>query len=175
MKTFEEIIAEDRIWDFNSPETKEFDFNIEAKYYMFIDGVLGQLSDGWGENNPRKWDPYWMNMRVVKKNGNVVLKMGPYCPLAHRPLSEIKKWFADKIKYTVKQALNWENAGEWKRDNKKEVWGYFHDPENSNRRWTIQEAYFVYETLKERDTRKHPEYESFFRRNNDSDETETAE
>ena len=136
---------------------------LPAKFFKFLDGVLGQLSDGWGENNTR-WDPYWRNMKAAVEDGETVVKVKIGCHLKGESNEKIKEFFANNIKKTAKMALGYEDAGEWKRDNENRIWGYF------NEYWTAKEAYYAYEVLKGRNTAKHPEYESLFEENEISED-----
>ena len=117
------------------------------QFLKFVDGVIGQLSDGWGENNP-KWNSYWQNMTAEMEDGEVVIKMNAACPLYFKDESQVLEWFANNIKKTVKMS-----GVKWDRGNDQKIFGYF------NEDWTVTEAYFAYEFLKGRDVEKHPEYE----------------
>lgn len=143
---------------------------LQPQFARFLDGVLGQLSDGWGEDNPRKWDPYWRNMMVDEDNGQVVIRMDAdprsLCPLASKDDQEVREWFANNIKKTAKMT-----GLKWNRSNDQKIWGYFNyyrDPADS--KWSVKEAYYAYEVLKGRNASKHPEYDSFATEEAEADE-----
>ena len=115
----------------------------DATAFHFIDGVIGQLSDGWGENSNR-WVPYWQNMKVVAKNGEAVIVIDYKCPLYGKSDKEILEFFAKNIKKTAKMA-----EIEWNRKSQETVEGYF------CRAWNVRDCYFVYDWLMGRDVNKY--------------------
>ena len=124
---------------------------LPGRFEKFIKGVLGQLSDGWGENNKR-WDPYWNNMRSVVESDEVVIEVYIKCPLYTLSDRTILEFFAKNLKKTAKMALEYDNLGQWKRDNENTDYGYF-----SGNNWSVKEAYYAYDVLKGRDVNKFKE------------------
>ena len=125
-----------------------------------LDSVLGQLSDGWGENNPRN-DRYWMFARVLREaDGRVVImidkrtgKNDVYGSRNYRWIEnafasmndfQIVEFFARMIKKTAKMELKDRNiANGWKRDNVDFKTAYL----NYNEDISIAEVYCIYEML----------------------------
>jgi hypothetical protein len=114
----------------------------------YLKPVMGQLSDGIWENSPRM-EPYWL-CNHLKPEG---ITMHPFnsCwrnkvinnPLYHKTPTEVRSWFADKLKTVVKQWLedNGDNPKNWNPSNTDEVW-YL------NTSQTVAGAYKVYKSLK---------------------------
>lgn len=125
----------------------------EIKY---LDGVMGQLSDGIWENS-QAMEPYWMCNRLI--NGGI--EMQPFTPIycSRKPFgrsnplydksdAEVRAWFARKLKAVVKTFLEDENlpADEWNRVNEREVHYLRIDQ-------TVAGAYRVYDSLMGRESK----------------------
>jgi len=121
--------------------SREIDTGLKGQEALNIcDGLMGQLSDGKWENTP-KMEPIWQNNHFEMAPDGAIhfLVMdnpGRWNPFISKSNDEILQWLAKHIKAVAK-----ETGLEWARDN---VWPqkwYFHGD------WTIQQVYFVYETL----------------------------
>lgn len=132
-----------------------------------LSSVLGQLSDGWGENNSRN-DRYWMFANVKQlANGNVVIEVSNesckgegynknfrWIENAFRSMSdkEVLDFFARMVKKTAKMELkdedpygkhHMEASFQWSRINTEFKTTYLsYDEEIS-----IAEVYCIYEML----------------------------
>jgi hypothetical protein len=118
---------------------------------VYLDPVMGQLSDGMWENSPRM-EPYWICNSLVDDG----IEMEPFSKLYGRrtysnPLYdmsdiEVKNWFADKLKLVVKEWLKDNGYGNegWSRFNNDEV-DYLRDGQ------TVAGAYKAYDSLKGRE------------------------
>lgn len=119
-----------------------------------IDSVIGQLSDGWGENNPAnaKW---WQFVECKQASDNEVLIEVSTEPYEHgyydcsyngfyrMSESEVKEKFAGWIKKTAKMEIKDTNdTTGWKRNSEMKL-TYLSYQENI----TIADAYLTYETL----------------------------
>ena len=122
-----------------------------------IGSVLGQLSDGWGENNPRN-DRYWRYSRVHQNStGEVVIDVslerwgrGEYANgFIDMTDNQVKEFFAKMIKKTAKMELSDTGTKDgWKRNNVNFKSDYLgHSSEEFGPVITIADAYCVYETL----------------------------
>lgn len=135
-----------------------------------IQSVLGQLSDGWGENNPAN-DKWWRFADCVQApDGEVLIEVSTesweyseFRSYSHRYIyngfysmsdTEVMQKFAGWIKKTAKMEMKDENAGnQWNRSSEMKL-----DYLNHNENVTAADAYFVYEKLLGRDNdRKYAE------------------
>ena len=127
-----------------------------------ISSVIGQLSDGWGENSPAN-EKWWRFADCGQAtDGEVLIEVSSepyeYDFLSHYDRcmrngfyymsdTEVKQKFAGWIKKTAKMEMNDENAGnQWNRGSEMEL-NYLNYHENV----TAADAYFVYEALLGRD------------------------
>lgn len=125
-----------------------------------IDAVRGQLSDGMWENSPAM-EGYWPYLDVVKSGDKVVLMVSKeYRDRYHRANkflnmsdADVKTWLAKKIKAVIK-----DEGLEWKRDNTEETDYLSTDWRSSKQSATVADCYYVYEVLRGRNVKKHPEY-----------------
>ena len=124
-----------------------------------ISSVIGQLSDGWGENSPAN-EKWWKFADCVQASDGEVLievsteswKYDEFRSYSHRYVYngfhsmsdvEVKQKFAGWIKKTAKMEMKDENAGnQWKRGSEMKL-DYLSYHENV----TAADAYFVYEAL----------------------------
>lgn len=132
-----------------------------------LDAVLGQLSDGWGENS-NAYDKYWRFCNVERDvNGEVLIKIsteasktehwgyGPswrcrYIVNAYTDMSDdqVKAWFAKMIKKTMQMELkDNEIQNGWKRDNTADKTCYLNYHETIN----VAEVYALYDYLNGRE------------------------
>ena len=124
-----------------------------------LDGVLGQLSDGIYENNPRM-DRYWMFAKVLREaDGRVVIAVdkrtgehGGYGShsrwienaFAHMSDIEVIQFFARMVKKIAKIELKDENIiNGWRRNNVEFMTRYL----NYYEEISIAEVYCIYEML----------------------------
>lgn len=120
--------------------------------FEIIDSFFGQLSDGWGENNPRN-DRYWKHCYVsLASDGKVEIHYDDQFPYFFSSAEAIKTWIANGIKKTAKFVEQDCGAAKykWSRFNTSEVAqavGYFG---SSRIPITVQDIYFVYDWLKGR-------------------------
>ena len=136
-------------------------YSVKAKEVM--DSVFGQLSDGWGENNPRN-DRYWRFARCrTAEDGEVLIEVDmigsktSYCghftcngfhcySNGHFGMmsdDDIRQWMARLVKKTATMELRDNDIkGGWKRDNDR-VCNYL----DRRSGVTIADAYLVYEHL----------------------------
>lgn len=120
---------------------------------LYLDPVMGQLSDGIWENSPRM-EVYWLCNSLTSEG----IEMEPRTvysphrrtltnPLYDKSDKEVKDWFANKLKAVVKQYLedSWDSwgTGEWSRLNNEEV-------DYLDAGQTVAGAYKVYDSLKGR-------------------------
>ena len=139
-----------------------------AKAKEIMSSVFGQLSDGWGENNPRN-DRYWKFARVkTDETGEVLIEVetcgstlycGKYiengfhvfrdCHFGMMSDDEIKQWMARLVKKTAQMELrdNKGTSGTWKRDNENKCVYLGHYDEQYGPVVTFANAYLVYEHL----------------------------
>ena len=128
-----------------------------------ISSVIGQLSDGWGENNTAN-DKWWRFADCVQaSDGEVLIEVSTesweydeFRSYSHRYVYngfhnmsdvEVMQKFAGWIKKTAKMEMNDENAGnQWNRGSEMKL-----DYLNYHENVTAADAYFVYETLLGRD------------------------
>ena len=122
-----------------------------------LDSVLGQLSDGWGENNSGN-DGYWMFARINRANNGEVLitisddfykssfssyRSSTYNKFKGMSEDAIRRKFAYWIKKTTKMDIDDNKLEPWNRHSVTSKLCYLgrHDDV------TIAEAYVVYEIL----------------------------
>lgn len=140
---------------------------IKTPFYSKIAGeimrsVLGQLSDGWGENNPRN-DRYWRFCDVeAAPDGQVLIKISNENCIHDRYSNSIHTtwnafmddkfksdeavlaWFARLIKKTMLMELKDSNVEDgWKRINDEFETAYL----NYKEKITVAHVYAVYEVL----------------------------
>lgn len=126
-----------------------------------IDAVFGQVSDGMWENSSAS-DHYWPYISVEKRGNKVVLlvskeyrdrnwKTNRFVDMDD---ASIKKWVARRIKLVIK-----EEGLDWTRDNTEETDYLSTDWRSSKQSATVADCYYVYEVLKGRNVKKHPEYQ----------------
>lgn len=122
------------------------------KAFEACDSVLGQLSDGWGENNPRN-DRYWKYARVERQpDGEVIIKVST---ISWKPGSdyangfynmtddEVKAFFAKLIKKTARMELEYGHIKNgWQRHSQVKTCFLNHHTD-----LTIGNVYCVYELL----------------------------
>ena len=135
-----------------------------------IQSVLGQLSDGYGENNPAN-EKWWRFADCVQaSDGEVLIEVSTepweydefrsyrhkytYNGFHSMSDAEVMQKFAGWIKKTAKMEMNDENAGnQWNRGSEMKL-----DYLNYHENVTAADAYFVYEKLLGRDNdRKYAE------------------
>lgn len=121
-----------------------------------LDSVFGQLSDGWGENNPRN-DRWWKFGDVAQEvDGEVTIHIstktgergynGKWIENGFTGMSDIdiKNWMARMVKKTMMMELRDENISHgWRRDNTDFMTHYLNYDEEIN----VAEVYCVYEQL----------------------------
>lgn len=76
------------------------------KGLMFVDGALGQLSDGCGEGK-KKYEPFWKNMKAEIKDDEVVVEVKDFCPLFKKADFEILRNFSEWILTTGSMAYRY--------------------------------------------------------------------
>lgn len=124
-----------------------------------ISAVFGQLSDGWGENNPRN-DRWWLFANVRREpNGQVAISVSEesamamygqwvqngFCGMTD---AEILKKIASWIKKTAKMELDYNGVNDgWRRSNEDFKTAYLNYHEDIS----IAHAYLVYDVLSGRD------------------------
>lgn len=100
---------------------------------QILNGVLGQLSDGWGENNPEN-DGWWRPAAVRREtDGEVVIAVSKDCccrgsknNFINMSDDQVKAKFACWIKKTAKMEHDFLRArAQWKPDSQFEH-GFFH-------------------------------------------------
>lgn len=122
------------------------------KAFEACDSVLGQLSDGWGENNPRN-DRYWMYARVERQpDGEVIIKVSTIswksgCSYSNGFYNmtddEVKAFFAKMIKKTARMELEYGSVKNgWQRHSQFKT-GFL----NHHTDLTIGNVYCMYELL----------------------------
>lgn len=130
-----------------------------AKAKEVMDSVFGQLSDGWGENNPRN-DRWWKFGNVMQEvDGEVTIHISAKTGerdyrnkwiengFAHMHDLEIKQWMARMVKKTMVMELKDESISNgWRRDNTEFETRYL----NYHETITVAEVYCIYELLLER-------------------------
>lgn len=124
-----------------------------------LNSVFGQLSDGWGENNPRN-DRWWCFGGATQEvDGEVTIHIssktgerksnGKWIEngFAHMHEPEIKQWMARMVKKTMTMELKDESiANGWCRDNTEFETHYLNYDETIN----VAEVYCIYELLLDR-------------------------
>ena len=123
-----------------------------------LDSVFGQLSDGWGENNPRN-DRWWMFGKATQEvDGEVTIHISSktgerYCSkwvdngFTGMPDVEVKKWMARMVKKTMMMELRDDHAANgWQRDNVDFKTCYL----NYHEEISVAEVYCIYELLLDR-------------------------
>lgn len=121
-----------------------------------LSSVFGQLSDGWGENNPRN-DRWWKFADAMQEvDGEVTIHIsaktgereyhGKWIEngFAHMHDLEIKQWMARMVKKTIQMELKDESISNgWRRDNTEFETRYL----NYHETITVAEVYCIYELL----------------------------
>lgn len=121
----------------------------------YLDPVMGQLSDGKWENS-RQMEAYWMcnsltnNGIEMQSSANSFSGTRSYSnPLYDLDDSEVRDWFANKLKTVVK---------EWLKDNRKPIddWNRVNNDEVDYLRagQTVAGAYKAYDSLKGRQSKE---------------------
>ena len=88
----------------------------DSKAEDILNSVIGQMSDGIWENSPRM-DRYWKYADIIKEGSEIAIKISnpDYYEngFKGKSESEIKKFFAQKVKQIVKkEELNWDRNNE---------------------------------------------------------------
>lgn len=126
----------------------------DKKSFEVLRSVIGQLSDGIWENSSRM-EKYWLNAHIERIEEEVVITIDQgyakywcekwiYNPFIKMTDSEIRVWFANKIKQIVKFEETCENGKRWwKRGNIQELafMGY-------KETISVADAYNVYDILR---------------------------
>lgn len=130
---------------------------LPKRFKDMLAAVIGQMSDGYWDGSPMMRG-YWPFVDATVQGDEVVLEVSGDSYSFHHDADnrfrnmtddDIKKFFAEKIKFLVK----YEGLGEWKRDNEKETeYLSYDDP------YRVKDCYYAYEVLKGRNVSKHPEY-----------------
>ena len=129
------------------------------RYKDMLDAVIGQMSDGYWENTPMM-KGYWKFVTTGTSGNEVTLNVDEvsgtrdgdgrvYNRFYGMSDEAVKKFFADKIKFLIKE----EGLGKWARDNESET-----DYLSYSNPYRVKDCYYAYEILKGRNARKHPEY-----------------
>lgn len=132
-------------------------YSLKAK--EVLSSVFGQLSDGWGENNPRN-DRWWKFGDVMQEvDGEVTIHIstktgereyhGKWIENGFTGMSDtdVKQWMARMVKKTIQMELKDESiANRWRRDNIDFKTCYL----SYNETITVAEVYCIYELLLER-------------------------
>lgn len=132
---------------------------LDAKFTDMLNAVVGQLSDGYWENSPRM-EGYWHFAEAKSQGGEAVLLIDKdystrgygktvYNLFANMDDAKVKTFFADKIKFLVK-----EEGLKWNRGNKDQTSDYLSYDDD----YTVSECYYAYEILKGRNADRHAEY-----------------
>ena len=133
---------------------------LSKKYKDMLDAVIGQMSDGYWENIPMMRG-YWKFVKTGTAGDEGTLNVDETSGARYgdsridnrfygMPDDAVKKFFADKIKFLIKE----EGLGKWDRGNESET-----DYLSYGRpRYRVKDGYYAYEILKGRNARKHPEY-----------------
>lgn len=133
---------------------------LSKKYKDMLDAVIGQMSDGYWENTPMMRG-YWKFVNTGTSGNEVTLVVDTVSGARDGDsrienrfygMSDeaVKKFFADKIKFLIKE----EGLGKWARDNESETdYLSYGEP-----RYRVKDCYYAYEILKGRNARKHAEY-----------------
>lgn len=127
-----------------------------AKANEVLSAVFGQLSDGWGENNPRN-DRWWKFADAVQEvDGEVTIHIS--AKVGERGYhdkriengfvgmsdAEVKQWMARMVKKTIQMELKDEHVSNgWRRDNTDFMTHYLNYNEDIN----VAEVYCIYEQL----------------------------
>lgn len=144
-ESLKEAIDSDHIkWD----ENGEYKITgISKETLSFMQGVLGQLSDGYWENSSIM-ENYWRFAKI--ESGALILSWSPIYYASYKSskwgqMSEahIKDFFANKIKFLVKEELG---PKSWSRDNESEL---------SYLSGRVCDAYRAYDELKGRTAKKY--------------------
>lgn len=129
------------------------------RYKDMLDAVIGQMSDGYWENTPMMRG-YWKFVTTGTSGNEVTLNVDEARGAwdGKRRIDNrfygmsddaVKKFFADKIKFLIKE----EGLGKWARDNEATTdYLSYRDP------YRVKDCYYAYEVLKGRNARKHAEY-----------------
>lgn len=134
---------------------------LSKKYKDMLDAVIGQMSDGYWENIPMMRG-YWKFVKTGTAGDEVTLNVdeasgaryGDSRIVNHfygMPDDAVKKFFADKIKFLIKE----EGLGKWDRSNESKTDYLSH----GEARYRVKDCYYAYEILKGRNARRHPEYD----------------
>ena len=126
------------------------------KNRVIIDSVLGQLSDGMWENSPRM-EGYWrFCVTSMHENEVTLLISNEWAEWNYdryknnafkgKSISQIRTWFAHKLKEIVKQEeKDWPSSGiKWDRKCLAEL-EYFNSYDNKH--LTVQDIYKAYDIL----------------------------
>lgn len=132
------------------------------KAYEVVSAVIGQLSDGWGENKPM-YDKYWMfaNVRTAE-DGEVIIAVKTTSGtkyydrwidngFAHMDDEGVKSYFARIIKKTARMEMDdcgQNSTSGWNRNNTRMETTYL----NYHEKITIAEVYAIYEKMLGRPT-----------------------
>lgn len=133
---------------------------LSKKYKDMLDAVIGQMSDGYWENTPMMRG-YWKFVTTGTSGDEMTLNVDTLSGTrdGDRHIDnrfygmsddDIKKFFADKIKFLIKE----EGLGKWDRGNESET-DYL---SYGKPRYRVKDCYYAYEILKGRNARKHAEY-----------------
>lgn len=134
---------------------------LSKKYKDMLDAVIGQMSDGYWENSPMMRG-YWKFVNIGTSGDEATLNVAETSGALDgdrrvenrfygMPDDAVKKFFADKIKFLIKE----EGLGKWDRDNERKTDYLSH----GEARYRVKDCYYAYEILKGRNARKHPEYD----------------
>lgn len=133
-------------------------YTVKAK--EVLSSVFGQLSDGWGENNPRN-DRWWKFADAIQEvDGEVTIHIsakigereyhGKWVDNGFARMSdaEVKQWMARMVKKTIQMELRDEHmSNSWRRDNTDFMTHYLNYNEDIN----VAEVYCIYEQLLDRE------------------------
>lgn len=127
----------------------------DKRYFHVLKSIMGQLSDGMWENDPRM-EPYWLAADPAFENGKVVLKIEPgqsvdgwgrtrtrRNPYFKMSDSEIGQFFANKIKALVAQYFKDypDTANKAWRKNNDTCIKYMRDYDTNEKTITIGDAF----------------------------------
>lgn len=121
-----------------------------------LSSVFGQLSDGWGENNPRN-DRWWKFADAMQEvDGEITIHIsaktgeceyhGKWIDNGFIGMSDtdVKQWMARMVKKTIQMELRDESVSNgWRRNNTTFMTHYLNYDEDIN----VAEVYCIYEQL----------------------------
>ena len=123
-----------------------------------LSSVFGQLSDGWGENNPRN-DRWWKFADAIQEiDGEITIHIS--AKTGERGYqdkwiengfngmcgTDVKQWMARMVKKTIQMELCDESVSNgWRRDNIIFMTHYLNDDQDIN--INVAEVYCIYEQL----------------------------